>query len=115
MKNDDLLNEAFGLLRAGSSEPATLNLDLEERMMKQLAKAQRPGMSRFTRAALVVLVCITLAGASVAATGGFSRILKNFTGTVETLDGVTYELRDGAVVDGEGNVLGTAEVEITTD
>jgi GH24 family phage-related lysozyme (muramidase) len=61
------------------------------------------------------VLCVAVAGAAVAATGGFSRILNNFTGTVETLDGETYHIENGKLVDGQGNVIGTATVEIAAD
>ncbi len=112
MGTNDPLGKAFQGLKARSSERADCDLDLEERMMKEFANAKRPKMSRVTWAAVVAVLCVTVAGVSVAATGGFSRILKNFTGMVETMDGDRFHIIDGNVVDDEGNVIGTIEVEI---
>ena len=115
MGTHDGLDKAFDGLKARSRERAECNLDLEKRMMKEFQNVNRPRIGRFKKAAAVAVLCVTVAGAAVAATGGFSRILYNFTGTVETLDGDIYHIEDGKVVDDEGNVTGTMTVEILTD
>jgi hypothetical protein len=74
MRTDDRLDEGFKLLRACSREQAPFDLELEERMMKKFTHANR-GMARLGKMAAGVLVCIAVAGAAVAATGGFGRIL----------------------------------------
>ena len=88
------------------------DLDLEERMMKEFTNANRNWMPSLGKMAAVVLLCVTVVGVSVAATGGFSRILENFTGTVEFPNGDTMTVEDGKVLDAEGNVIGDVVIEI---
>jgi hypothetical protein len=110
MNTHDPLSDAFDLLKARSCERAACNLELEERMMQEFAKGKRRRMSVVTKVIAVALLCVT-AGAAVAATGGLSRLL-NWSGTVETLDGTVYDVVNGQILDDNGNVIGTAEVEI---
>ncbi len=101
MSTHDRLDEGFELLKACSREQAPCNLDLEERMMKEFTNVNRSWMPRFSKMAVTVLLCVTVAGAAVAGTGGFSWLLENLnlTGTI-----------DGQILDGEGNVIGTIEL-----
>ena len=108
--HDDPLSDAFERLKARSRERAACNLDLEERMMQEFAKGKRGRISIVTKVVAVVLLCAA-AGAAVAATGGLTRLL-NWNGTVETLDGTVYDVVNGQILDDNGNVIGTAEVEI---
>jgi hypothetical protein len=87
-------------------------------MMKEFAQGRRPRMSRVAKIAAAILACIAVAGAAVAATGGLERIINytyNFTGTVEFEDGTEIYVEDGKLLDDEGNVIGTVEVELNTD
>ena len=110
MRTNDRLDEGLELLRACSREQAP-DLDLEERMMKEFTNANRNWMPRVSRMAAVVLLCITVGGVSVAATGGLGRIF-NFTGTLE-IDGKAVDVEDGKIYDDEGRVTATVEVEET--
>ena len=112
MSTDDRLDEGFELLRTCPREQAPFDLDLEERMMKEFANTNRNWMPRFGKLAAAALLCITVAGAAVAATGGVGWVLErlNLTGTIEFPNGDTYDLEDGKIVDVEGNVIGTIEL-----
>ena len=109
MKTNDRLDEGLELLRACSREQAPFDLDLEERMMKEFTNANRSWMPRLGKVAAVALLCMTVAGVSVAATGGFDWIFE-LTGTMEMPNGDTYEFEDGKLLDDDGNVIGTIEV-----
>lgn len=109
MRTDDRLDEGFERLKACSCEQAPFDLDLEERMMKEFANANRNWMPRIGKMAAVVLLCVTVAGATVAATGGLDWIFE-LTGTLEMPNGDTYDVEDGKLLDGEGNVIGTVEI-----
>ena len=115
MTIDDRLDEGFELLKACSREQAQCDLNLEERMMREFSKVEPRWMPTLGKIAAVFVLCIVVAGASVAATGGFSRILKNFTGTVEFADGEIMTVEDGKLLDAEGNVIGDVEIEIPED
>ena len=109
MRTDKRLDEGFELLRAFSREQAPFDLDLEERMMKEFTNANRNWMPRVGKMAAVVLLCVAVAGAAVAATGGLGWVFE-LTGTVEMPNGDTYNVEDGKLLDGEGNVIGTVEI-----
>lgn len=108
MRKHDRLDEGLELLKACSREQAPIDLDLEERMMKEFTTANRSWMPRLGKVAATVLICMTVAGVSVAATGNLGWIFE-LTGMVEMPNGDTYEVEDGKLLDGDGNVIGTVE------
>jgi hypothetical protein len=108
MRANDRLDEGLELLRACSREQAP-DLDLEERMMKEFSNANRNWMPRLGKMAAGVLLCMTVAGVAVAATGGLGWIFE-LTGTVEMPNGDTYDVEDGKLLDDDGNVIGTVEI-----
>lgn len=112
MKNRDRLDEGFELLKACSREQASFDLDLEERMMREFTDGSGNRMASVGKMAAVILLCVAVAGVSVAATGGFGRILENFTGTVKFSNGQTMTVEDGKLLDDEGNVIGDVVIEI---
>ena len=77
--------------------------------MKEFTNANRNWMPRLGKMAAVVLLCVTVTGVSVAATGGLGWIFK-LTGTVEMPNGDTYDVEDGKLLDDDGNVIGTVEI-----
>ena len=95
MRTDDRLDEGFELLRACSREQAPFDLDLEERMMKEFSNANRNWIPRFGKTAAVVLLCVTVAGAAVAGTGGFDWIWDSLTLTADEYDAESGEILDG--------------------
>ena len=76
--------------------------------MKEFTTANRSWMPRLGKVAATVLICMTVAGVSVAATGNLGWIFE-LTGMVEMPNGDTYEVEDGKLLDGDGNVIGTVE------
>ena len=113
MNTHDPLSDAFERLKARSCERAACNLELEERMMQEFAKGRRGRMSVVMKVIAVALLCAT-AGAAVAATGGLSRLLY-WSGTFELQDGTVYEVENGLLLDDDGNVVGTVEVEVGSE
>lgn len=113
MNTRDPLSDAFERLKARSRERAACNLDLEERMMQEFAKGKRRRMSVVMKVVAVALLCAT-AGAAVAATGGLSRLMY-WSATIELEDGTEYEVDNGQLLDDDGNVIGTVEIEFTAE
>lgn len=73
MKSKDPLERAFEFIKADSTETA-FNPNLENRLMIELQKQNRP--SRWKRAAwvLAALVAVVLAGGGIAAAAGYNPI-----------------------------------------
>ena len=105
MNRNDPLDEGFELLQACSREQAPFDLELEERMTKEFSNANRTWMPRLGKVAVIVLLCITVAGAAVAGTGGFDWIWDSLTLTADE-----YDAESGQILDGDGNVIGTLEL-----
>ncbi|MFT3882116.1 MAG: hypothetical protein QM703_20990 [Gemmatales bacterium] len=71
MKTEDPLERAFEFIKADSTE-AAINPNLENRLMIELQKQNRP--SRWKRAAwmLAALMAVVLAGGGIAAAAGYN-------------------------------------------
>ena len=129
MNTNDPLDKAFGLLKARSGGRASFDADLEERMMKEFGNGNRK-MTRLTKVAAAVALCVVATGAA-AATGGIDAIMDwaNLTGHFEipgmgegyveegkiisgevTYEGAMHRVEDGKMLDEDGNVLGSVQM-----
>ena len=106
--NEDPLDQAFGLLKARSQGRAPTNPDLEELVMREFGNANRSKVTRLTKVAAAVVLCVVATGAA-AATGGIDAIMDwvNVTGFFELPDGSSGYVENGKVISGEMNFEGT--------
>ena len=65
--SQDPLDQAFGLLKARSCGRATIDLDLEKRMMKEHSSHGKSRKSTWLKVAAVVLLCLVAGGTTIAA------------------------------------------------
>ena len=107
----DHLDVLFAELRAEPRRPASIDVTLEERIMKEFSNVRGAGRRRGKLAAAIaaaVLVVCVAGGVGVA--GGFEALKGWLTGKVELVapDGssATFDVQDDEVLDDQGNVLG---------
>jgi hypothetical protein len=107
----DHLDVLFAELRAEPRRPASIDVTLEERIMKEFSNVRGAGRRRgklaASIAAAVLVVCVA-GGVGVA--GGFEALKGWLTGKVELVapDGssATLNVQDDEVLDDQGNVIG---------
>ena len=106
MRTEDPLERAFEFIKADSTE-AVINPNLENRLMIELQKQNRP--SRWKRAAwvLAALVAVVLAGGGIAAAAGYNP-LGFFRFTDEQGNPIDFQVQSAVQnSDGSTTITGT--------
>jgi hypothetical protein len=108
MSNDtDRLDDLFAELRAKPCRPASIDVTLEDRVMKEFANVRRARQRRGRLAAAVAAMALVI---GVAGAAGAFEAVKGWFGKVELVspDGksTTHNIQGNEVLDDEGNAVG---------
>ena len=107
----DHLADLFAELRAEPRRPASIDVTLEERIMKEFSSVRSAQRRRGRLAAAIAAAGLVVWGAGgVGAAGGFEALKGWLTGRVELVspDGssATFDVQGNEVLDDKGNVIG---------